>query len=382
MKRVMFIQLKGNSYGGIWQVIKLVGEKLCDMNYDVTVVSLRENHANKPIQYNGKMHLYTVNSKDIWERTYYGNEIKEALKKGQFLKVVKMLIIRIKHNISVLKDTKKLKKYITKKDPDYIVVNHYQLLEMIPSKYLGKTIHEQHSSFMMLLENNDNIDTLKKYNGKVKYLWLTKKTMEDATKYGYKDNYYIYNAVRFSTNDVANVTKNKKLVTIARLSKEKRIDRMIEVAEKIFKDAKYRDWSLEIYGTGEIFDELNMMIDNHKQIKLMGLTDNPQGVLLHSSINLNTSEYEGFALSIIEANECGVPTISLDTWESVNEEIINNKTGIIVSNMDNFQVELKKLMDDSNKLSQLSRNCKEFSRNFKIDNIIDEWIKLFDKIDK
>ena len=35
MKKVLFIQLIGNSYGGVWQVIKMVGEQLIKEGYEV-----------------------------------------------------------------------------------------------------------------------------------------------------------------------------------------------------------------------------------------------------------------------------------------------------------------------------------------------------------
>ena len=114
----------------------------------------------------------------------------------------------------------------------------------------------------------------------------------------------------------------------------------------------------------------------------MGLTDDPQRVYLSASINLNTSSTEGFSLSILEANECGVPTISFDFGESVNEEIINKKTGIIACSEEDYIYELEQLMSNNKKLEEYSKSCKEFSCKFQIDSIIKEWIKLFNKIDK
>ena len=38
------------------------------------------------------------------------------------------------------------------------------------------------------------------------------------------------------------------------------------------------------------------------------------------------------------------------------------------------------LMDNLDKLDELSINAKEFSLNFHVEEIIDKWIKLFDEI--
>ena len=113
----------------------------------------------------------------------------------------------------------------------------------------------------------------------------------------------------------------------------------------------------------------------------MGITNNPQKEFLSSSINLNTSPSEGFSLSILEGNECGVPTIAFNFGESVEEEILDNKTGIIAKDINDYQEKLIELMDNSEKLTELSNNAKEFSKNFEIENIINNWIKLFGVID-
>lgn len=376
MKKILFIQLKGNSFGGIWQVIKTISSALIDKGYTIHIVSLRENKNNIELEYDKRIKLYTINKKDIWEHNYTKNEIKNDFKKFKYFNMIKKIIVKIKHKISIKKDTKKMHEYIKKYNPDKIITSHYQLLDMIPEEYLKNTIHEQHSSFADAKSNKANIKTFDKYKNKIKFIWLTKQTMKTAIENGYKNSNYIYNPVRFKSNKKANVTKNKKLITIARLSTDKSIDKMIDIAEDIFKDKKYKDWTLEIYGKGELEEYLNNKIKNKKQIKLMGLTNNPKDVLLNSSINLNTSKYEGFSLSILEANECGIPTIAFNFGESAPEQILNEKTGIIANNTEEYKAKLKNLMDDSKKLEELSINAKEFSKTFYIEKIIEKWINI------
>ena len=44
----------------------------------------------------------------------------------------------------------------------------------------------------------------------IRYLWLTRSTMDKAIEYGFNNNYCIYNAVRFKSEEYADVSKNKK----------------------------------------------------------------------------------------------------------------------------------------------------------------------------
>ena len=379
-KKVVFLQIEGNNYGGVCQVNKLVAEELLKNNYDVSIVSFRNDKKNADLGYDKKLKIVTINEVDEWG-TYHFKDIFGVLKKGQIFKIFDMLISRLKYDIVFNRDVNNLKKYIINIDPDYIITSHYQLLDMIPKKYLLRTIHEQHSSFYDAINHSATKKTLCKYNNYIRYLWLTRSTMDKAIECGFNNNYCIYNAVRFKSEESADVSKNKKLIAISRLSKEKNIDKMIDMVEEIFKDNKFSDWKLEIYGDGTEYDYLLKKIKNNKQIKLMGLTNNSKKELLASSINLNTSKYEGFSLTILEANECGIPTVAFNFGESSDEEIINDVTGIIAIDRDDYIKKLKILMENDSKLVELSNNCKKFSENFQIENVINDWIKLFNDID-
>ncbi|MBQ4633865.1 MAG: glycosyltransferase [Bacilli bacterium] len=371
--KILFLQNKGKSYGGVWQVNKMVGEALINEGYDVRVVSIRENHTDITVTHDPRMIVETINTKDIWETYSYRDIIKDIFNIKDFLKKLKS---RLKNNFSLKKDIQKLHQYIFDYKPDYIVTSHYQLLKMIPKTYLCKTFHEQHLAFRDSWAHKATRKALLKYKNKVKYIWLCKTTYETALTHGLSNSYYIYNAVRFETNQIADVNQNQKLITIVRLSEEKRIDLMTEIVNEIFQDPKYNDWTFEIYGDGPTKELIESKIKSSR-IKLMGKTDNPQDKLLNASINLNTSAYEGFSLSILEANECGIPTISLDFGESVKEEIIDGKTGFIAKNKDDYIKKLTKLMDDQTLLKDMSLECKNYNSKFRIKNIVNDWKKLF-----
>lgn len=376
--KILFLQNKGKSYGGIWQVNKMVGEALIRDGYDVTVLSIRENHTGYNPVYDKRMHVETLNPIDEWE-TYNYQEIINDFKKF-YLKVgFHKLISRLHHNKTMNFDKKRLKDFIYKLNPDYIVSSQYQLLPMIPKNYLSKTYHEQHQSFYESMAHIATKKTLLKYQDKVKFIWLSKKTMEEAIKKGFINSISLYNPVRFEEEKKANVINNKKLVTITRIGNEKRIDLMIDMVNSILKKEDYSNWIFEIYGDGECYnlikDKINKL--NHNRIKLMGRTNNPKEVLLSSSINLNTSVYEGFSLSILEANECGIPTVSFDFWESSREEIIDGETGFLAHDENEYISKLEKLMSDDGLLEQMSKNVKEYNKKFHIKNVIKKWEDIF-----
>ena len=383
MKKLLILQNEGRAIGGVWFVNKAISEKLVELGYNVDILSIRNVPNAKELEIDNRIKMITINDHDVWGITRK-KEILELVMKFKFSKAIKKSFNRIRELKILKRDYNKVKDYIRENNPDYILSTHYQLLDAIPEEFLDRTIHEQHTSFYGTKMVRDNIRVFDKYKNKIRFVWLSKSTYEEAVKNGYVNSYYIYNPIRFNGNECADVVKNKKLITISRLSSEKRIDLMIDIVKDVFKDKKFKDWSFEIYGKGYLEQVIIDKIGDSKQIIFKGATNEPDKEFLRASINLNTSLFEGFCLGVIEGSYCGVPTVAFDFGESILEEIIDDKTGCIVSRDDiiSYKKKLKELMSNEKKLDDMSKECKRFSNKFDINNIINDWICLFEKIDK
>lgn len=373
MKKVLFVQIKGKSNAGVWFVNKTIGEELIKNGYDVEILSIRNNPGDIVLEHDPRLKVHTINKNDLWE-----------ISRKKDIKSPKTFIRYIKEHVKLAQDFEKTKEYIRKINPDYIITSHYQALYAIPKEFYNKTINEQHSSMKDVKSVKANYNVLMKYSEKIYgLLWLTKATAEEAELLGFKNNYYIYNPVKFITNEIANVEKNNKLVCITRIeNKRKRINVMIDIVDKVLKNNP--EWCFEIYGIGEFDNKTKEIMDRNQKIKYMGSTDNPKDILLTSSINLNTSKVEGFSLSILEASMCGVPTVSFNFGESVYEEIKDNEFGYVIEN-DDIELYIKKLnylMNNKNTLVKMSEKCKKFSNEFLPTNIVKDWIDLFEKMDR
>lgn len=382
MKKIMILQIKSNSCGGIWFVNETLSNEFKKNNYEVFVLSIRKNPGPIVINENQSFKMYTINEKDLWEITRLSS-IKKELKTFKFLKAFKEIFKKINDEIKLKKDYQKAKKIIRNYNPNYIISSHYQLFEAIPKEYLSKVIMHQHTSFdATLKEQPKAIKTFNKYKDKIaKFVWLTKATCNDAIKFGYKNSICIYNPTKFTSTKIADVINNKKLITMSRLnSYEKRIGLMLEIANDVLK--KHKDWTLELYGADKLNDDCMRIVNSNKQIKLMGNSLNVKKDLLSSSIYLSTSSYEGFSLSIGEAYECGVPCVCYYFGEPTTERIIDGKTGFIIpfNNKSLYEEKLLYLMEKEKTLLNMSKEAKKMAKNFYPDIIIKEWVELFNSI--
>ena len=379
LKKVLFLQIKGNSLGGVWFVNKALGEEFIKRGYHAEVLAIRNNHPGIEIK-DTPLKINVINKKDLWEIVHRRDILKSGMK--NFSSTLKQYFLD-KKKLDI--DYMKMKEFIKKYNPDYIIASHYQTLFGVPDEYLSKVIFVQHSSFKYLMKDKFGVKVLKKYNDKIfRMCWLCKSTMKQAMDFGFKKNTYIYNPNKFITDKQADVVKNKKIVVITRIHPEKRIDMMISMVNDVFMNSKFHDWKFEIYGTGDFNAESNKILKESKQIEFKGLTDNPEEILLKSSLTLNTSVYEGFSLSIIEGYTCGLPVISFDFGEAVYEEIKDGKTGFVVeqNDIENFKLRLIKLLSSPKLLKEMSLEAKHYSKQFEISKVVDEWEKLFKQMEE
>lgn len=378
-KKILFLQIKGNSLGGIWFVNKTLGEAFLNKNYEVKVLAIRNNHPGMKSM-DTTLNIEVINENDNWE-IIRKKELIKSLLKFKFFRTLKRYILE---HSKLKKDIKLMGEKIKSFDPDYIIASHYHTLLAIPKKYLKKTINVQHSSFEYVLKDRYNVKILKKFQNKIyKLCWLSKTIMNQAQNYGFSNNTYIYNPCRFESNKSVDVVKNKKISVITRIHKEKRIDLMVKMVNDVFEKYKINDWIFEIYGVGTFNNESVEIMKNNKNIIYKGETSNPKSILENSSFSLNTSLYEGFSLSILEAFACGLPVITFNYGKNVNEQVINGYNGFVIEkdNINEFEDKLHLLLSNNNELKKLSINAKEFSNKFKVDKIIQDWEKLFRKID-
>lgn len=126
--------------------------------------------------------------------------------------------------------------------------------------------------------------------------------------------------------------RNKnKIITLARLGKEKQIDHMIQIMALVV--AHDPNMQLYIYGEGAERNNLQKMIEEknlENNIFLKGYTENITAELNSSILFLATSKIEGFHMATLESLSHGVPVISYDFKYGPRALIVNNENGIIV----------------------------------------------------
>ncbi len=152
------------------------------------------------------------------------------------------------------------------------------------------------------------------------------------------------------------------LVTVARLyNHQKRIDRIIEAVTRL-KNEGYENFDWTIVGDGGDRAMLEALIEENGVgdiITLAGLKQNPYPYMKHADAFVLTSAYEGYGMTIKEAQILGTPAF-ITEFGPAHEAVVNGTDGIICDNsVDGVYDMIKEVLDDKKIISDLRKNLEE-----------------------
>lgn len=104
---------------------------------------------------------------------------------------------------------------------------------------------------------------------------------------------------------------NKRMITAGRFVQEKGYDLLIKALTTV--KLKHPDWILDIYGEGELEEELkNLAVsyDVYDIIRFKGKTNQLRKEMAQSSLFILSSRHEGLPMVMLEAMSVGLPIIS------------------------------------------------------------------------
>lgn len=176
--------------------------------------------------------------------------------------------------------------------------------------------------------------------------------------------------------------KLNRLISVGRLYPQKNQQMMVRAFARVAN--LFPEWQLVIYGEGPLRAELEDLVSSlclQDRVLLPGRTENVIEELRKSQIFCLSSYYEGMSNAMIEAICVGLPIVT--TKVSGTENLINDgENGFLIENNNevSFAEKIAELMSSSILRKRMSVNNQQFVRLFNIDNIINEWIQLINKV--
>lgn len=172
--------------------------------------------------------------------------------------------------------------------------------------------------------------------------------------------------------------ESKRIIFVGRLTEQKGIHDLLKIWELIYK--KHSDWSLDIYGDGELHEEI---VDEAKRLDMNICVHEPCDHIFEcyckSALLVLTSKYEPFGLVMPEAMSCGLPVVAFDCPSGPAAIITDGQDGYLIKNRDivQFAEKVCYLIESPNIRIKMGENGVASSRRFSAEQVMPQWESLF-----
>lgn len=210
-------------------------------------------------------------------------------------------------------------------------------------------------------------------------------TQEDCGYWGALPNLEVIPNAAMQFDECHSDVSQPRVIAVGRLDYQKGFDRLIQAWEIVQKDAKCRNWRLDIFGQGEWRDMLQRMIEKaglDQSAHIHPPTSQIGNEYADSSLLVMSSNYEGFPMVMIEAMACGLPVVSFDYKCGPRDIIDNGINGLLVSNGDieGLAYAMIEVISDNAYRKLLSANAKRIVETYSEEAVMAKWITLFSNL--
>ena len=377
LKKISILSLH-LGYGGIERCVVSLANSLVQ-KYDVYIAVVYQLYEKSVFELDKRVHVIYLNP----NLKPNHDELREALHSKNPVKIMKEGSFSLK---VLNKRRKSVVNYIKNCDSD-IIISTRDIFNYWLSEYGKKDqlkIGWEHNHFHGNKKYATNIINSAK---RLDYLILVSRDLENYYKKHLNNSncmcLFIPNSIDNIPSTVSSL-KEKRIVSVGRLSPEKGYMDLLKVYLKINKD--YPDWKLDIIGDGVEKNKLEEFIKNHNlsdSVVLHGYQNREyiDKILHKSSIYLMTSYTESFGLVLIEAMSHGLVCISFDSAEGAREIIVSGENGYLIKNrnIDSMVMEVETLIKDYNKRIKIGKKARESIMKYSSDVIKEEWYTLIEE---
>ena len=358
MKRIRITYIVNciTQLGGIERVVSMLSGYFVEkFNYEVSIVSLNTKKGEKTgFVFNEKIKIEHCG----YPESEYGNRYLLDKRIRKFLKEEEV------------------------QETDIIIASHGNIADLIALNrrlFSGKIIFTEHSSWEFYTKARKIIQTIC-YKQADRLVVLSDEAAKDYRKHGLKNVTIIPNAVREIPNFKDKGHEKHLLLAIGRIEDVKGYDNLILAIDSVKE--KLGDWKVEIYGTGSKEEELKSKIKAfsvEKYVKIAGPTNEVLDKLHEASGYLLTSRNEAFPMVVLESLACGTPVVaySLPIIKEMNRK---NMAILEVSPRDDYRAfgeAITNFIENAKQRQALSKASLELAKEYSLDNISEQWRRLF-----
>ena len=195
-----------------------------------------------------------------------------------------------------------------------------------------------------------------------------------------KKGYVIQNPINPELPEPLEGPRKKVVIAAGRLEHQKNFTMLIDAFGQFHQG--HPEYTLEIYGTGSLENELNAHIRERKLehcARLMGFSNNVYAQMRDCAMYVSSSDHEGISNSMLEALGLGLPTICTDCpVGGARETIRDGENGLLipVGDVEALYRSMCRIADDPDFADRLSRNAVAIRQELSVERIAAQWLKV------
>ena len=363
MKINLIIFLSEFNLGGAGNSLFKLCKNLSNKNFSISVICINKCFYKEELIKCGASVYEIKSSKTIFAMS----KIKKIVEKLIDIKKKNIFVSNIHYSnvLSVLfLRSLKMKLILVERTPFQELSIYYGLIDFIKKNIIKFLIRYSYFKADECISNSRYISNA--YNN---YYNLKFKTIYPPS-FKKLNNFYLKKRTK----------PNICIGTVCRLSKEKRIENLIKIVAK-FKN----NLTLKIVGNGPELENLKKLtncLNLKKNIIFLGkIHPNKIKFILKSfDYFINSSDFEGFPNSVVEAISSGIPVIASQSHGGINEIIKNKNFGLIYNNDQELEIILKKIIYKKLNFIKNKTLFKNHLKNFSEKNNVKKYTNLFFKV--
>ncbi len=350
--------------------------KLLQNDYEIHLIPFSKIDDNKS--------LYDIPDKVIIENIGFKDEISQfdlnfynKINNKQYFKAIKLLFSCINTYVFGRFKVRKQLEKISNKD-DIFIFTSSELLAFAPKNRLVV----QHFHFNSTLYKNFVSKMFRLISKKPNfYIFLSESTQENIDKKHKLKSTVIYNPSRFKRKENFEY-HNNKLISVCRFEDQKNPLMLLKIAKVL--DKNNFNYTFNIYGSGSLKGKMEKYIKNNNlnNVHLISGVSKMEPYYLESDLYVIVSKFEGFPLSVIEANSLSLPIIWKEMSDPTNSIMKNDYNGFIIDSEDPkvFADKIIELLSNREKLQKMKENSYKISEKYEEERIVGVWEKTLDEL--
>ena len=176
--------------------------------------------------------------------------------------------------------------------------------------------------------------------------------------------------------------KEKEVLIIARMDeRSKRLSVALRIWRRLERAGRCTDWHLTIVGGGTDLEWYRLLARRMRlqRVTFAGRVEDLRPYYQRASIFMMTSAYEGWGITLTEAQQWGVVPMAFYSYASLPDVITDGESGLIIKDRDEaaYTGALAALMEDRPRRERMAAAAVEASRRYESRTIAGRWLSLF-----